>query len=82
MFYDDTNSVKILLVNKMWQLPFADVNQFFSFIFSFALSSGLSGKIRTEVQTEWMDGLIPVIAATISFGMGVDKASVRYAEVP
>ena len=40
---------------------------------------GLSGKIRTEVQNEWMDGTIPVIAATISFGMGVDKASVRYA---
>jgi hypothetical protein len=25
-----------------------------------------------------MDGKVPVITATVSFGMGVDKASVRY----
>ena len=30
------------------------------------------------MQNEWMEGITPVIAATISFGMGVDKATVRY----
>ncbi len=33
---------------------------------------------RCAVQEEWMDGKVPVITATVSFGMGVDKASVRY----
>ena len=39
--------------------------------------AGLNGAIRTEVQTDWMEGRTPVIAATISFGMGVDKSNVR-----
>jgi ATP-dependent DNA helicase Q5 len=29
------------------------------------------------VQNEWMEEKVPVIVATISFGMGVDKANVR-----
>ncbi|CAG7690375.1 unnamed protein product [Allacma fusca] len=40
--------------------------------------AGLKGKERTEIQEEWMKGLVPVITATISFGMGVDKSSVRF----
>ncbi|EDV24878.1 uncharacterized protein TRIADDRAFT_25695 [Trichoplax adhaerens] len=40
--------------------------------------AGLSGKIREQIQREWMDGIVKVIVATISFGMGVDKASVRF----
>ena len=32
---------------------------------------------RTEIQQQWMNGLVPVIVATVSFGMGVDKANVR-----
>ena len=39
--------------------------------------TGLKAGDRTEVQTEWMQGKVLVIAATISFGMGVDKANVR-----
>lgn len=38
---------------------------------------GLKGSKREEVQQEWMDGKVAVICATISFGMGVDKANVR-----
>ena len=34
---------------------------------------------RTAVQEDWMAGRVPVIAATVSFGMGVDKANVRLA---
>jgi len=33
---------------------------------------------RTLVQQQWMDGQVPVIVATVSFGMGVDKANVRF----
>ncbi|ERE69124.1 ATP-dependent DNA helicase Q5-like protein [Cricetulus griseus] len=33
---------------------------------------------RTQVQNEWMEEKVPVIVATISFGMGVDKANVRF----
>ena len=43
-----------------------------------AYHAGLKADVRTEVQNEWMDGKIPVIVATISFGMGVDKPNVRY----
>lgn len=39
---------------------------------------GLKAADRTLIQNEWMEEKIPVIVATISFGMGVDKANVRY----
>jgi len=34
--------------------------------------------MRETNQADWMQGRFPVIVATISFGMGVDKANVRY----
>ena len=43
-----------------------------------AYHAGLKANVRTEVQNEWMEGKVPIIVATISFGMGVDKANVRY----
>ena len=43
--------------------------------------AGLKDRERAEVQDEWMSGKIPVITATISFGMGVDKSSVRFADL-
>jgi len=42
-----------------------------------AYHAGLKPAKRDEIQQEWMDGKVQVIVATISFGMGVDKASVR-----
>lgn len=39
---------------------------------------GLKATDRTGVQNEWMQGKVLVIVATISFGMGVDKANVRW----
>ena len=39
--------------------------------------TGLKASQRTDVQDEWMEGKVPVIVATVSFGMGVDKANVR-----
>ena len=38
---------------------------------------GLKPEERSAVQQQWMDGQLPVIVATISFGMGVDKTNVR-----
>ena len=39
--------------------------------------AGLSPDDRTAVQEAFMTGLIPVVAATNAFGMGVDKENVR-----
>ena len=43
-----------------------------------AYHAGLKNSERDEIQTEWMQGKTRVICATISFGMGVDKSSVRF----
>ncbi|XP_077395036.1 ATP-dependent DNA helicase Q5 isoform X2 [Festucalex cinctus] len=40
--------------------------------------AGLKVGDRTEAQNDWMQGKVIVIAATISFGMGIDKANVRF----
>ncbi|KAI6658987.1 ATP-dependent DNA helicase Q5-like [Oopsacas minuta] len=40
--------------------------------------AGLSKKDRLSCQQDWMQGKFPVIVATISFGMGVDKQDVRF----
>ena len=40
-------------------------------------TTGLKASLRTETQDQWMEGRVPVIVATVSFGMGVDKANVR-----
>lgn len=40
--------------------------------------AGLKTEIRTATQEAFMAGKIPIICATIAFGMGVDKADIRY----
>lgn len=40
--------------------------------------AGLNDKRRTEVQAGWVADKFNVICATIAFGMGIDKADVRY----
>ncbi|XP_050302444.1 ATP-dependent DNA helicase Q5-like [Anthonomus grandis grandis] len=40
--------------------------------------AGLKNHERLEFQEMWQRGDVPVICATISFGMGVDKATVRF----
>ncbi|XP_064460729.1 ATP-dependent DNA helicase Q5-like [Ornithodoros turicata] len=40
--------------------------------------AGLKPQEREENQVRWTKGHLPVIAATISFGMGVDRAPVRF----
>ena len=40
--------------------------------------AGLGASIRNIKQNEWMQGKTKVIVATNAFGMGIDKADVRY----
>ncbi|KAA3678709.1 ATP-dependent DNA helicase Q5 [Paragonimus westermani] len=43
-----------------------------------AYHAGFSKTERESVQVDWSAGVFPVVAATISFGMGVDRANVRF----
>ncbi|GAA53032.1 ATP-dependent DNA helicase Q5 [Clonorchis sinensis] len=43
-----------------------------------AYHAGLTKTDRETVQNDWSAGVFPVVAATISFGMGVDRANVRF----
>lgn len=40
--------------------------------------AGLDGEVRTRMQSEWLAGTRPVLVATNAFGMGIDKANVRF----
>ena len=40
--------------------------------------AGMTSKQRNTVQLSWKAGKIPIICATIAFGMGVDNAHVRF----
>jgi ATP-dependent DNA helicase RecQ len=43
-----------------------------------AYHAGLSARERDAVQERFMDGGLDVVAATTAFGMGIDKADVRW----
>uniref|UniRef100_A0A0N4ZH69 ATP-dependent DNA helicase n=1 Tax=Parastrongyloides trichosuri TaxID=131310 RepID=A0A0N4ZH69_PARTI len=47
-------------------------------IISRAYHAKMSQKDRIQIQSQWMSNDIPVICATIAFGMGIDKADVRF----
>lgn len=40
--------------------------------------AGMKGSERDDVQTRFMDGDLDVVCATTAFGMGIDKADVRW----
>ena len=42
-----------------------------------AFHAGLETGVKTEIQNEFMKSADLVIVATIAFGMGIDKASIR-----
>jgi ATP-dependent DNA helicase RecQ len=43
-----------------------------------AYHAGMESEQRTAVQESWMASPAGIVVATIAFGMGIDKASVRY----
>ncbi|KAJ8730789.1 hypothetical protein PYW08_002202 [Mythimna loreyi] len=46
-------------------------------LMSLAYHGGMKSGDRISVQERWALGVVPCVCATVSFGMGVDKASVR-----
>ena len=42
-----------------------------------AYHAGLDADVRRRTQERFIDGEVPVVAATIAFGMGIDKPDVR-----
>lgn len=42
-----------------------------------AYHAGIKKSEKDQIQNDWMSGKVSVIAATVSFGMGIDKGSVR-----
>ena len=40
--------------------------------------AGLTGERRRQVQDQFMSGEVPVVVATNAFGMGIDKADLRF----
>lgn len=40
-----------------------------------AYHAGLKDAVRGQVLRDWSSGVVPVVVATIAFGMGIDRAS-------
>ena len=40
-----------------------------------AYHAGLKDAVRGKVLKDWSAGIVPVVVATIAFGMGIDRAS-------
>lgn len=43
-----------------------------------AYHAGLNDDVRQSIQKDFMNNNVPIIVATIAFGMGIDKANIRF----
>ena len=43
-----------------------------------AFHAGFTSKVREEIQNQWQEEKVKVMIATLAFGMGIDKANVRF----
>lgn len=43
-----------------------------------AYHAGMDSEQRKAIQTQFMSGEVPIIVATIAFGMGIDKSDIRF----
>jgi ATP-dependent DNA helicase RecQ len=43
-----------------------------------AYHAGKDSGQRASIQSQWLEGDVDIVVATIAFGMGVDKADVRW----
>ena len=43
-----------------------------------AYHAGMNSEQRTDIQQRFMSGQLPLIVATIAFGMGIDKSDIRF----
>lgn len=43
-----------------------------------AYHAGLNSELRVAIQDQFMSGKLPLIVATIAFGMGIDKSDIRF----
>lgn len=44
--------------------------------------AGKDAQRRRKTQQDWCTGAIDIVVATVAFGMGIDRADVRWAAVP
>jgi ATP-dependent DNA helicase RecQ len=43
-----------------------------------AYHAGLDNEVRQQIQHDFMQHTLPIVVATIAFGMGIDKADIRF----
>ncbi|MFT2111431.1 ATP-dependent DNA helicase RecQ [Marinomonas sp. 2405UD68-3] len=43
-----------------------------------AYHAGMESESRQQIQTDFMEGKVGIIVATIAFGMGIDKSDIRF----